>query len=148
MKALSERIKELRVARRLTRNQLDARSDLAHSYTSRLERGLIGNPGILQLQRIAGALGIKLSDLIAESQEGQAASMRASAGAWPPLTEDLADVASDLLAIQRLDPSRLDVVRRVVADIRGQAETEVRRARRVNSAMQGHRHPSGREKKR
>jgi transcriptional regulator with XRE-family HTH domain len=147
--ALSERIRERRVALRLTRNQLDARSDLAHSYTSRLERGLIANPGILQLQRIAAALGMKLSQIIAESEERSTSGEGAPEPVLPPLTADLADVASDLLAIQRLDSGRLDIVRRVVADIRGQAETEARRARRINSTSDVQplqRRPPGRAK--
>jgi transcriptional regulator with XRE-family HTH domain len=144
IKALSERIRERRESKRLTRNQLDARAELSHSYTSRFERGLTANPGILQLQRIAAALGVKLSQLIAESEEGVAGAERPPEPILSPLASDLVDLASDLLAIQRLDPARLDVVRRVVADIRGQAETEVRRARRVSSTTEAQRRPSGR----
>lgn len=145
IEALARRIKELRISSRLTRNQVDSRSELAHSYTSRLERGLIRNPGILQLQRIADALGVTLSSLVAASEEVSAAVEGAPDPVLRTLTSNLADIASDLSAIRRIDPERLEVVRRVVADIRGQAETEVRRRRRVMgpSTRRSRTHSSG-----
>jgi transcriptional regulator with XRE-family HTH domain len=57
-------LRSLRRARRLTLREIGARAELSESFLSQLERGQTGVT-IASLQRIAGALGVEVSDLFA-----------------------------------------------------------------------------------
>lgn len=57
-------LRALRRARRLTLREIGSRAGLSESFLSQLERGQTGAT-IASLQRIAGALGVEVSDLFA-----------------------------------------------------------------------------------
>ena len=57
-------LRSLRRARRLTLREIGGRAGLSESFLSQLERGQTGAT-IASLQRIAGALGVEVSDLFA-----------------------------------------------------------------------------------
>lgn len=61
--------KILQLARKksgLTQQQLCQRAELSYSTLAKIERGAIKAPSIFTIQRIAGALGVSLSDLMGE----------------------------------------------------------------------------------
>lgn len=61
---MGAQLRSLRRARRLTLREIGARAELSESFLSQLERGQTGVT-IASLQRIAGALGVEVSDLFA-----------------------------------------------------------------------------------
>lgn len=73
---VGENIARLRDARGLASGTLAARCGLSRAYLWKLERGEVENPGVATLDRIARALGARLTDLTewrvppASSQEG------------------------------------------------------------------------------
>ncbi|WP_233151616.1 helix-turn-helix domain-containing protein [Pelomonas sp. KK5] len=67
MVALGNAIRETRLELRVSQEELAHRSQIDRAYMSSIERGG-QNPGIISLARIAQALGISLSDLMARAQ--------------------------------------------------------------------------------
>ncbi len=63
--AIGETIKELRVDRNLTQEELAERCDTSAVYISEIERG-IKNPTAQSLMLVALSLGMKMSELIEE----------------------------------------------------------------------------------
>jgi len=61
-------IRTLRIQRGLTQRQLAAKADVEVTWLSRLERGH-ANPSLDTLRRLAQALGVRLSKLIAQSEK-------------------------------------------------------------------------------
>jgi transcriptional regulator with XRE-family HTH domain len=61
---LGERIRAIRLLRRRTLNDVAAKAGVSESFLSQLERGRT-SASVASLQRIAGALGIEVSDLFA-----------------------------------------------------------------------------------
>lgn len=57
------RIRQLRRQRGVTQGELVRRSGLQASYLSKVENGLV-LPGLVNLDRIARALGVSLADLV------------------------------------------------------------------------------------
>ncbi|HEX5174884.1 MAG TPA: cupin domain-containing protein [Gaiellaceae bacterium] len=67
---LGERLRAIRVLRRLTLREVAESAGVSESFVSQLERGR-SNASVATLQRLAGALGIEISDLFAgESHSG------------------------------------------------------------------------------
>ena len=58
-------IRELREDRKLTQEQLAKRAKMARGYLAQLEAGHKKNPSLPALQRLARALGVKLTELLA-----------------------------------------------------------------------------------
>jgi transcriptional regulator with XRE-family HTH domain len=63
--SVGDRLRSLRTIRRLTLRTIAERADLSESFLSQLERGQTGAT-VQSLQRIAGALGVQVSDLFSE----------------------------------------------------------------------------------
>lgn len=63
------RVKSLREERKLSISELSAKSGVAKSYISSLERNLQTNPTILVLEKIAKILGIKVDSLLNEQAD-------------------------------------------------------------------------------
>jgi transcriptional regulator with XRE-family HTH domain len=61
-KIVGSRVRELRLVRHLTQEQLGARAGLSYKFIGEVERG-IGNPTIETLVDIAGALDVDIADL-------------------------------------------------------------------------------------
>lgn len=64
-KQVGRRVKALRLARKLTQEQLGERASLSYKFVGEIERG-IGNPTIETLANIATALGVNIVDLVNE----------------------------------------------------------------------------------
>lgn len=63
--SVGDRLRSLRTLRRLTLRTIAERAELSESFVSQLERGQTGAT-VQSLQRIAGALGVQVSDLFSE----------------------------------------------------------------------------------
>lgn len=61
---MGERVRELRLAQRMTQEALAERAGLSYKFIGEIERGR-GNPTIDTLQRLASALGLDAGDLLA-----------------------------------------------------------------------------------
>jgi transcriptional regulator with XRE-family HTH domain len=67
---LGERLRAIRLLRRLTLREVADAAGVSESFVSQLERGR-SNASVATLQRLAGAVGIEISDLFAgEPQSG------------------------------------------------------------------------------
>ena len=64
------RLRELRVARGLTQQQLAAMIESNHPFISNMERGLT-LPGLAMLVRLAGALDCRIVDLVGVLDESR-----------------------------------------------------------------------------
>lgn len=67
LKRLSDRVRELRAQRGVTRKTLAVDSGVSERFLAALEAGL-GNPSILLLRQIAEALSVSLPDLVSEQE--------------------------------------------------------------------------------
>jgi transcriptional regulator with XRE-family HTH domain len=134
VKDVVARLKALREARNWSRNYLEDAAQLAHGYVTKLEANRIPNPGLLQLQKLSEALGLPLSRVLIESEVGPATGEKEVGETAPVLTPDLADVATDILTLRRLDAHRMAVARTLLSALRTQAEAIDRRTRRVKPA--------------
>ena len=133
-RGIADRVKLTRQQRGWTQRLLDHRAGFATGYTSKLENYGIPNPGVLQLLRIARALEVPLNQLIQGAEGAEDVT-----GAVLPLpllsNPQLEDVTAHLLAIQEIDPHRLEALRVIIIDVRKQAELQGRRVktRRIRS---------------
>jgi transcriptional regulator with XRE-family HTH domain len=75
-------VRRLRVAKRLTIEELADRADADASFVARLERGTV-NVGIVLLERVGKALEATLTDLVAEPPAGAKPPAPLSAGRKP-----------------------------------------------------------------
>lgn len=66
--AFGQRLKQLREERGLSQEGLADRAELDRTYISLLERGK-RNPGLMNLLRLASALGIDVSELVRGLQD-------------------------------------------------------------------------------
>jgi XRE family aerobic/anaerobic benzoate catabolism transcriptional regulator len=110
LQALGARIRTMRAQRGMTQRALSLRSGVSERYIAQFEAGG-GNVSILVLQRIGGALGVPLAELVAD---------RAASGERAALHRML----------DRLDEDQLVAARQVLADWLGQP-ADPRRALRV-----------------
>ncbi len=102
---------------------LDLRASISSGYSSKIENGLISNPGLLNLQSICKALQVPLSWLLVDEERTEST--------LPPLTyPELEDVTAHLAAIQENDPERLVALRTIILDVREQAELKGKRKSR------------------
>jgi transcriptional regulator with XRE-family HTH domain len=62
---VGKRVKELRLARNLTQEQLGERASLSYKFVGEVERG-VGNPTLDTLASLAAALGVEIVDLVSE----------------------------------------------------------------------------------
>ncbi|WP_050179751.1 helix-turn-helix domain-containing protein [Domibacillus robiginosus] len=66
--SIGERIRKLRMEKKLSLTELALRAAVAKSYLSSVERGLQMNPSIQFLSKIAAVLDVSVESLITESQ--------------------------------------------------------------------------------
>lgn len=69
------RLKQLRLARRLTQEQLAERAGLSHKFIGEVERGR-GNPTLTTLAKLSEALAVDLIDLLGLETTGPRLSPR------------------------------------------------------------------------
>ncbi|BBY15089.1 helix-turn-helix domain-containing protein [Mycolicibacterium litorale] len=72
------RIREFRLARKMTLRELAARAEMSPGFLSQLERGQV-NASVGSLRRLAESLGITLPDLFADSSANGARILRKAA---------------------------------------------------------------------
>ena len=64
MALLAQRLQRLRLAKDLSRRQLEAQADIPHGIVSRLERGEQAYPSVPVAMRLAKVLGVSVDYLI------------------------------------------------------------------------------------
>ncbi|HVW05946.1 MAG TPA: helix-turn-helix transcriptional regulator [Vicinamibacterales bacterium] len=64
---VGKRVKDLRLARNLTQEQLGERASLSYKFVGEVERG-IGNPTLDTLASLAAALGVEIVDLVSDGR--------------------------------------------------------------------------------
>jgi transcriptional regulator with XRE-family HTH domain len=113
---------------KISQRNLDRRAGLSHGYISKLEAGQVPNPGLLQLQRIADALAISLTRLLADEDEAawQLDVQKAAAHAEVSTLSkaDLEALQAGIRAIWRSDPQRVSALWVLVRDMQRQVEAE------------------------
>lgn len=77
---VSRRLRDLRMKKGLSVNELAARSSVSAGMISQIERG-ISSPSVKTLERLRTALGIALTDLLSDAEASAAESAPASASA-------------------------------------------------------------------
>jgi transcriptional regulator with XRE-family HTH domain len=108
------RIAKRRAALRLEQTELAEKAGLSRAYISRLESGIVPNPKLLDLERVADALDIPLSALMAPDLRGDVLHFAEVRG----LVERLESEGGD-------DPALAAAVAQML-----RASLEIRRARR------------------
>jgi XRE family transcriptional regulator, master regulator for biofilm formation len=68
---IGERIKQLRMQKKLSLSELAERSGVAKSYLSKIERHIQSNPSIQFLEKVADALGVDIDDIIHEQRPSE-----------------------------------------------------------------------------
>jgi len=107
---LGHKIRELRLGRGLTLNDLAEKSGVSKAYISDLENGNAGKPNIQYMYAIATSLGITLDELLNDVASGPAPKTRKQRTELPP----------GLLELQKdLDLSDEDVERLAAVNFRG-----------------------------
>lgn len=71
MTEIGRRVFTAREGLRLNQEDFADRAGLSRAYISRLERGLVPNPTISDLQRVATAAGVPITDLILPDDAGR-----------------------------------------------------------------------------
>lgn len=69
---LGEKIQKLREAKNWSQYQLKEASQVPQSSISRIEKGVLINPGIDTIRKLATALGVTTSELLEEESTDQA----------------------------------------------------------------------------
>lgn len=68
---IGKRIRELRIQKRYSITELAERAGVAKSYISNIERGIMSNPSIQFLEKVADSLGVSMDDLINDPVQQQ-----------------------------------------------------------------------------
>lgn len=109
---LGDRVRQWRARRGMTRRALAAQARVSERYLAQLEAGQ-GNASILVLQRIAGALGARLPELVDESPPSPEFALLAETLKTLPaaaLTRLRAELVDDSRAAQPGTPTRIALV--------------------------------------
>jgi transcriptional regulator with XRE-family HTH domain len=120
--AVAGRIRERREALGLDQETLGERAGVSGAYISRIERMMVPNPKIWDLQRVAAALDWTLADLLGERHHEDHTTLRAEVEKLlgPSNAEFVDQFVAQLAA---LPPRAQADLKRVVEDlIRGQLE--------------------------
>ncbi len=67
---LGSRLKEIRMKKNMTINELSQRSSVSKSYISSIERGLQQNPSLEIIQKLSGTLDVSLDAVLLKGDEG------------------------------------------------------------------------------
>jgi XRE family aerobic/anaerobic benzoate catabolism transcriptional regulator len=118
LQALGARMRMLRARRGMTQRALSLRSGVSERYIAQFESGG-GNVSVLVLQRIGGALGVKLAELVADQPE--------------PSPE----MALLHRMLSGLDENQLAGARRVLAEWLGQPADKPRQSRIALIGLRG-----------
>jgi transcriptional regulator with XRE-family HTH domain len=93
-KNIGANVRRLRVAAGLTQGQLAERADMADATISRVERGRL-EPSSTLISKLAGALRVKVDDLLGTPKEASKPRYRPSVSKLVATVEDLDDGAVD-----------------------------------------------------
>ena len=66
---IGDRVKKIRIEKKLSMTELAEKAGVAKSYLSSLERNIQVNPSVQFLEKIAGVLNVPLNDLLHDTPE-------------------------------------------------------------------------------
>ena len=95
-----KKIRELRLAKKLTQEQLAEAVDLSVGYISALENGK-KSPSLKRLEKIAGVLGVTSTSLFDETAEPPAQCPFMKDGKWCAPAAELDDISKEICALLR-----------------------------------------------
>ncbi len=81
MALLRQRLQRLRLAKGLSRRQLETQADIPHGIVSRLESGVQDYPSVPVAMRLARVLGVSVDHLIGMYEEDDAGNLMPAAAA-------------------------------------------------------------------
>jgi transcriptional regulator with XRE-family HTH domain len=141
-KVTGERVRALREQRGWSRRMLSELAGLSDSYVSKLEAGEFQSATVAQLQKIARALSVGIEELI--PQEGKQDESRER----DERARELEEIQVNLRVIQELDEEAIASIRKIVLEIKENAERkylEERRAERRRHRAAGPPRPPDRQ---
>lgn len=97
---LESTLRELRLTRRLTQEELAERAGLSYKFLGEVERGL-GNPSVDTLVSLADALGVDIVDLFGRSERQSSTEVHGIAARDLRMVREALESAADVL--QQLD---------------------------------------------
>jgi XRE family transcriptional regulator, master regulator for biofilm formation len=65
---IGDKIKQLRIEKKMSISELAEKANVAKSYLSSIERNLQSNPSIQFIEKISSVLGVSVNELINESE--------------------------------------------------------------------------------
>ncbi|WP_302794920.1 helix-turn-helix domain-containing protein [Cloacibacillus evryensis] len=95
-----EKIRELRLLKKMTQEQLAEAADLSAGYISALENGK-KSPSLKRLEKIAGILGVTSASLFDEEREPPEQCPFMKDGRWRAPAPELDDVSKEICALLR-----------------------------------------------
>jgi transcriptional regulator with XRE-family HTH domain len=102
VRSLGRRIADRRADLRIEQTELAERAGLSRAYVSRLEGGIVANPKILDLQRIAAVLDLPLASLITPQANSREIHAATCAELMAQLEGEPPEVVEDVIAMFRL----------------------------------------------
>ncbi len=72
MSLIGEKIKQLRLEKRMSISELAEKAGVAKSYLSSIERNLQSNPSIQFIEKISNVLGVTVNEIILEDNNDDA----------------------------------------------------------------------------
>lgn len=102
---------------------------LSHPYIMKLEKGAVKEPSYAKLSLIAATLGISVADIFERKPDSNGTG--ANGPQWATEDPHLRDVQETVLAIKELKPESFDVLKRVAAALKLEAEEEAKQTRRA-----------------
>lgn len=72
MSLIGEKIKQLRLEKRMSISELAEKAGVAKSYLSSIERNLQSNPSIQFIEKISNVLGVTVNEIILENNNDDA----------------------------------------------------------------------------
>jgi transcriptional regulator with XRE-family HTH domain len=114
VRIIGDRVTKRRIALRLEQGELAEQAGLSRAYISRLESGVVPNPKLLDLERVAVALDLPLSTLTAPELTGQELHFAEVHGLLERIESEHGD-----------DPAMADAIAQMLC-----ASLDIRRARR------------------
>ena len=98
VRMIGQRVAERRGKLRLEQTELAERAGLSRAYVSRLESGIVANPKVLDLERLAAALGTTVAAILAtDDSPARAVRISECADIFGQLDSEPPEVAETIL---------------------------------------------------
>ncbi|MPM61108.1 hypothetical protein SDC9_107962 [bioreactor metagenome] len=127
-----EKIRELRLLKKMTQEQLAEAADLSVGYISALENGK-KSPSLKRLEKIAYVLGVTSASLFDEDGEPPAQCPFMKGGKWCEPTPMLDDISKEVCALMRDVPLEAKIkILNYAKDMKQLSELPPKRGRQIS----------------